>query len=335
MAVIFSIDSGVANSVFGLSQEPIKMMVEERAEALKNNSIFDKLFKEVKSSNFNEKFTSLTSMNSFSPTGEGGAYPKLDMEEGYSQVIDSETWKGQFVITQEAVEDKKVGMDGRPVQMVTAYYRAREEFGHGLLMAAALGKTTHKIGDRIYKTTSADGVALFSASHKGKVDGKLQSNYYKDAFSAAALSNLETAMQNVKDDAGHVLAVRPNTILIPNDGELKAEVLGVIGADKDTDTAASNAYNIHHGRWNVIIDPYLNDLIGKGNAGATPWFLVDTEYNNTYGGLIRTERLSLRFRSWIDNNNDNNVWNGRARFSGGFVDYRCIFMGGAASGSTL
>lgn len=335
MAVVFSIGSEVANSVFGLSQEPIKMMVEERAEALKNNSIYDKIFKEVKSNNFNEKFTSLTSMNSFEPTGEGGAYPKLEIEESYSQVIESETWKGQFTITQEAVEDKKVGMDGKPVQMVTAFYRAREEFGHGLLMAAANEKKQFVMGQRKYKTTSADGVCLFDKNHKGKIDGKLQSNRYKDAFSAEALSRLETAMQNVKDDSGHVLAVRPNTILIPNDGDLKREVLGVIGADKDPDTAASNAYNIHHGRWNVIIDPYLNALIGTGDTDGTPWFLLDTDYNETYGGAIRTERLPLTFRSWIDHNNDNNVWNGRARFSAGFVDYRFCFMGGAANGSTL
>ena len=332
---IFSVDSGVADSIFGKSQDPIKMLVEERAEALKAVSLFDKLFKEVPTDNYAEKFTGMTSMESFSPTGEGGAYPKLSLEEGYSRTIEPETWKGQFVITQEAVEDKKVGKDGKPQQMVTSYYRAREEFGHGLLIAAANGKAEHKVSTRQYSTKSADGSILFATDHKPKVSGANQCNKFKDNFSAEALSKAETAMQNFCDDNGHVLLVRPSTILIPNDGALKAEVLGVIGADRDPNTEAGNAYNIHHGRWNVIIDPYLNTLIGKGNAGATPWFLLDLDYSQTYNGAVRTERVPLTFHSWIDRNNDNNVWNGRGRFSAGFVDFRFALAGGAAAGNAL
>lgn len=333
--IIFSEASGVADSIFGKSQDPIKMLIEERAEALKAQSIYNQVFKEVSSTNYAEKFTSMTSMDSFSPVGEGGAYPKISMEEGYAQTIEHETFKGQFIITREAVEDKKIGRDGRPQQMVTAYYRAREEFGHALLIAAANGKTEATVGNRKYSTRSADKSVLFATDHKPKVKGGNQCNKFKDGFSADALSKGETAMQNLCDDNGHVLALRPDTIWIPNDASLKAEVLGVIGADKDPDTAAGNAYNIHHGRWNVIIDPYLNPLIGTGNGGATPWFLLDTEYNETYSGLVRTERIPLEFRSWIDNNNDNNVWNGFARFSAGFVDFRPILMCGAASGNTL
>lgn len=333
--IVFSEGSGVADSVFGKSQDPIKMLIEERAEAMQAVSLYDKLFKEVPSENYSEKFTSMTSMDNFEPVGEGGAYPKISMQEGYSRVIESETFKGQFTITQEAVDDRKVGRDGKPQQMVTAYYRAREEFGHGLLIAAANGKSEASVGTRKYSTKGADGSILFAADHKPKVKGANQSNKYKDAFSAAALSKAETAMQNLTDDNGHVLVLRPNTIIIPNDGTLKQEVLGVIGADKDPDTASGNAYNIHHGRWNVVIDPYLNALIGTGNSDGTPWFLMDTDYNQTYGGLVRTERISLRFKSWIDNNNDNNVWNGYARFSAGFVDFRPIMMCGAAAGSTL
>ncbi len=336
--VVFSEGSGVADSVFGKSQEPIKMLIEERAEALRAMSIYDKVFVEVPSSNFSEKFTSMTAMENFVPVGEGGAYPKLSMEEGYSRVIEHETFKGQFAITREAVDDRNVGRDGRPQQMVTAYYRAREEFGHALMIAAAGGKNEATVGTKKYSTKSADGSVLFATDHKPKVKGGNQCNKFKDTFSAAALSKAETAMQNLCDDSGHVLMVRPNTIWIPNDGALKAEVLGVIGADKDPDTAAGNAYNIHHGRWNVIIDPYLNALIGTGGtstAKATPWFLLDTDYNAAYKALVRTERVPLEFRSWVDNNNDNNIWNGYARFSAGFVDFRAIMMCGAAAGDTL
>ena len=191
------------------------------------------------------------------------------------------------------------------------------------------------MAERMYSTKSADGSIMFAMDHKPKIKGGNQSNRFKEAFSADALAKAETAMQNLNDDNGHVLLLRPDTIIIPNDGALKKEVLGVIGADRDPDTASSNAYNIHHGRWNVIIDPYLNPLIGTGESGGTPWFLFDSVYNETYGGLVRTERVPLSFHSWIDRNNDNNVWNGRARFAAGFVDFRAMLMAGAANGSTL
>lgn len=333
--IVFSEGSSVADSIFGKSQDPIKMLIEERAEAMQSASIYDKIFKEVNSDNYSEKFTSMTSMDNFQPVGEGGAYPKISMQEGYSKTIEHETFKGQFTITQEAVDDRKIGRDGKPQQMVTAYYRAREEFGHSLLIAAAGGKAEAAVGERKYSTKGADNSILFATDHKPKVKGGNQSNKYKGAFSAENLSKAETAMQNLVDDNGNVLLLRPDTIIIPNDGMLKQEVLGVIGADKNPDTEASNAYNIHHGRWNVIIDPYLNALIGTGESSGTPWFLFDSDYNETYSGLIRTERVALRFNSWIDNNNDNNVWNGYARFSAGFVDFRPIMLCGAAAGSTL
>lgn len=333
--IVFSEGSGVADSIFGKSQDPIKMLIEERAEAMQATSVYNKIFKEVSSDNYAEKFTSMTSMDDFEPVGEGGAYPKINMQEGYSRTIEHEVFKGQFVITQEAVDDKKIGRDGKPQQMVTAYYRAREKFGHGLLIAAANGKTESVMGDRKYSTRGADGSILFAADHKPKVKGGNQSNKFKDSFSATALSKAETAMQNLLDDNGNVLVLRPDTIIIPNDGALKQEVLGVLGADKNPDVASSNAYNLHYGRWNIIIDPYLNALIGTGSSSGTPWFLMDSDYNQTYGGLIRTERVALRFKSWIDNNNDNNVWNGYGRFSAGFVDFRPIMMCGAAAGSTL
>ena len=335
MPIVFDIKTGVADSMFGKSQDPIKMLIMERAEAMKAGSVYDKIFKKINSDQFGEKMTSMTSMDSFQPVGNGGAYPALSTEEGFAKTIEAETYKGKFVITQEAVEDNKVGMDGKPQQMVTAYYRAREELGAGLLVAAAKGEKAFKIGTRAYSTESADGSLLFAQDHKPKVSGGKQTNKYQGAFSAENLSKAETAMQNMLDDNGHILSIRPNTILIPNDGELKREVLAVIGADKDPDVQAGNGYNIHHGRWNVIINPYMNALIGTGGSGGTPWFLMDTDYNETYGGLCRIERIPLTFTSWVDNNNDNNVWNGRARFNAGFVDFRAILMAGASAGGTL
>ena len=47
------------------------------------------------------------------------------------------------------------------------------------------------------------------------------------------------------------------------------------------------------------------------------------------------DRIPLSVHSWVDENNDNNVWNGRARFSAGFNNWRAICIGGVTGGTQL
>ena len=63
--MIFSVGSGVNDSFFGKSQEPIKMLLEKDIESCEKESIIPKVFKEVKSKNFAEKFTAKTGLGDF------------------------------------------------------------------------------------------------------------------------------------------------------------------------------------------------------------------------------------------------------------------------------
>ena len=54
--IIFSENSGVVNSIFGKSQDPIKSFLEKRAEAFEKESIVNKIFNEEKSTNYAEKY---------------------------------------------------------------------------------------------------------------------------------------------------------------------------------------------------------------------------------------------------------------------------------------
>ena len=55
MSVIFSKSSGLNDSFFGKSQEPIQMLLEKDVEAFEQMSAIPKLFKKVSSRNFAEK----------------------------------------------------------------------------------------------------------------------------------------------------------------------------------------------------------------------------------------------------------------------------------------
>ena len=329
--ITFTEGSGLQNSIFGKSQEPIKLFIEKKAEAFEQKSMLPELFSMDTSTHFGEKITGMTAMDGFQPVGENGNYPTDGMQEGYSKFLEHMTWKDSFSISREIIEDGKL-MDLRrqPAGFVTGYHRTREKFGAALLGNALQKKTEMSFCGAKFDCTAADGRPLFDKTHPSKIGKKTQSNCYSDAFSANALAALEAKMQDFRGDNEEVLDVTPGTILIPNDYSLKKEVFAAIGADKDPATA-NNGFNFLFGRWNVIVWPYLNQFIADGTA---PWILLDKRYNEENGGAVWLDRVKLEVRSEIASN-DANVWKGYARFTAGFHDWRFAACGGVTGGSTL
>ena len=329
--ITFTEGSGLQNSIFGKSQEPIKLFIEKKAEAFEQKSMLPELFSMDTSTHFGEKITGMTAMDGFQPVGENGNYPTDGMQEGYSKFLEHMTWKDSFSISREIIEDGKL-MDLRrqPAGFVTGYHRTREKFGAALLGNALQKKTEMSFCGAKFDCTAADGRPLFDKTHPSKIGKKAQSNCYADAFSANALAALEAKMQDFRGDNEEVLDVTPSTILIPNDYSLKKDVFAAIGADKDPATA-NNGFNFLFGRWNVIVWPYLNQFIADGTA---PWILLDKRYNEENGGAVWLDRVKLEVRSEIASN-DANVWKGYARFTAGFHDWRFAACGGVTGGSTL
>lgn len=328
---IISKVSGENSSFYGLSAEPIFFIMEKEAESWEQMSAIPKLFNRHNSESFAEKLTSKTSMRGPMPVGEGGAYPKDDFREGYSKSLYHETFKDQFSITREMAKDNiTLKIDSEATGFTSGFYRGQEDFAAAIIGNG--GSTSFNWRGKSFKSDSADGVALFSTAHTS-ITGEYtnQSNAFSDAFSVDALSAVETAMQDFRDDNGVVLNISPDTIVIPNLYDLKRDVFAAIGADKDPATA-NNGSNFQFGRWNVIVWPYLNTYIGSGNK---PWFLLDSRYNNTAKGLVWFDREKLEVTPWIDRNNDNYVWNGYARWSAGANNWRAICRAGISGGTTL
>lgn len=330
--ITFSEGSGVNDSIFGKSQTAIRMMVEKRAEQFEAQSIAEKIFKRTKSDKWAEKYTSMTAMDGFRVVGENGPHPTDGMQESYSKVIESVTWKNSFSISREIIEDSKtLDLKKKPQAFVTAYYRTRERLAAALLGGAIKGDASAVFADGKFDLKCADGNNLFYASHPAKVSGGTQCNLWSDAFSADALGMLEVKMQNTKGDNGEILDVAPDTIIIPNIHSLKKAVFAAIGAEQDPETA-NNGFNYQFGRWNVIVWPYLNDFITSGTA---PWLLMDSRYNQDYDGLIWQDRVALEVDSDVDKNTNANVWRGYARFTAGYNDWRAIHCAGVSGAIDL
>lgn len=332
MKIVFSEGSGLNDSVYGKCQAPVRMFLEQRGEQFEQESVLGNLFLMGRSDNYGDLMTTMTAMDGFDPVGENGAYPTDGMQEGYKKLLVYETWKDSFRISAEVIEDSKLmDLKKRPAAFMTAYNRTREKFGACLYgNAIKLGKTAQFRG-KSFDITTADGVPLFSKAHPPKVKGEKQSNLFQDTFSAANLGRMETAMQLFRGDDDEILDVAPDTILIPNIASLKNEVFAAIGADKDP-TTSNNAFNYQYGRWTVIVWPYLNQYI---TGSAAPWVLLDSKYNENYGGAVWNDRIQLAVRSTIDENTDANVWRGRSRFNATFNDWRFAAVGGVSGGDTL
>lgn len=328
----FTEGSGLQDSIFGKSQDPIKMFLEQRGEAFEQTSMLPHLFQMGKSNHWAEKFTSMTAMDGFKPVGENGEYPVDGMQEGFSKTLESMTWKDSFSLSREIVEDAKImDLKKQPGGFIKGYHRTREKFGAALLGAAVSGSTETSFSGKKFSTAGADGKCLFAKDHPSAVEKKLvQSNQFSDAFSNDALAAVESAMQDFRGDNNEVLDVAPNTILIPNQYALKKAVFAAIGADKDPDTA-NNGFNFNFGRWSVIVWPYLNQFISTGTA---PWILLDSSYNEEYGSAVWLDRVQLEVRSELAGN-DANIWKGYARFTAGFNDWRAFAVGGITGGTKL
>ena len=333
MKIIFSEGSGLNDSIYGKCQAPIRMFLEQRGEQFERQSVLKDLFLMGKSENYGDLMTTMTAMSGFEPVGENGAYPVDGMQEGYQKMLVYDTWKDSFAISAEMIEDSKVlDMKKQPAAFITSYNRTREMFGAALYGGAISGKAAATYKGKAFDISTADGVTLFNTKHPGKVSKKEQSNKFSDAFSVDALSKMETAMHLFRGDNDEILDVAPDTILIPESAALKKEVFAAIGADKEP-TSSNNAFNYQYGRWTVIVWSYLNQFVTT--TGTVPWVLLDSKYNQTYGGAVWNDRVKLAVRSTVDENTDANVWRGRSRFNAAFNDWRFAAVGGVSGGTTL
>lgn len=326
--------TGKAKELYGEVEGPIKELLKTRDEAWMHSeqAVMDKLFKQTTSTHRIEGYAAMSEMDNWEPVGENGEHPATSMEMLPTQYISNEVWKKSFSISREIIDDEVFDeLSQRPIKFINGYHRARQKFFADLLVAAMLNKDAFKMKAFTFKAKCYDDKKLF-ANHSLLLAKGSNINAFSDQFSAANLVKACTEMQNFKDDNGNVLNLDADTIVIPNIADLKAEVIGVLDAVRDTTLAGGNKSNaLLSGRFDVVCTNLLNDAVTDGNM---PWMLMDSQYNQDYSCLIAQNRVNLEVKSHVADN-DALVWNGYARFGGGFVDYRAVACGGLSFGSAL
>lgn len=335
MPITVTIGSGVLQSEFGKLQAPLASYIEQFGGIQSDEEkLWDKVFVKRKSDHWGEAYSGETDVEDMVPVGESGDYPSTSFQESYSKIIENVTFKQSIRISQEAIEDGKLtDLKKKADKLTRGYHRGKARLMAAMVGNALQGNASFSIKNWAFDTKCADGQCVFYSAHAPKVYGANQSNVYADAFSADNLFKAVLKMQDLKDDNGNTIGVKPDTIIIPSyNAALVKAVLVAIGS-LQVPGSGNNDVNPLFGNFNVLVSNYLNDFVNKG-ASNPPWILLDSTYNEECDGNIYQERVALNVRSELADNDDN-VWKARARYGLGFKDWRQMMAFGVTGGSSL
>ena len=338
--IIYSKSSGLNPASVGKLETPIKMIIEHENELQKNiPSIYNTLFNLESSNRFGETVVSESEFNYFRKVAEGEAALLDTVEEVGAKFIEHVQFMKEFIISAEMMEDANFGIASsakrRAENFVRAYYKSMN-----LLCSKALGQavaaTFNHLGTTLDLTTP-DGKPLYSASHKwGTTNGThgTQSNFfYGDIFSSGgeeervyditlvedALTKLQNQFRNMKDDNGGVLGYTPDTIILPGNRPQAEAMIKKVCGSYNVVGSSLNDFNVHYGKWNVIVLPYWT-------SNEDSFIMMSTEANKDLGGNMFFNRVPLTVTNWVDHHTGNYIWNGRCRFGLGFGTYKHILM---------
>ncbi|MGB1285027.1 MAG: Mu-like prophage major head subunit gpT family protein [Aggregatilineales bacterium] len=158
---------------------------------------------------------------------------------------------------------------------------------------------------------AGDGKALCANNHpRSPRKATSLSNISTTALTAANLSATRQAMMAVEDDAGNLLGMTPDTILVPP--ELEDAALEAVKSTQDP-TSANNAINPQFGRYQIIPWHYLTD--------ANNWFMIDSVWMRQSLHWYNRTPLEVIL---ADSNTTEYVYEAYMRYSYGFIDWRWI-----------
>lgn len=332
MALTFSQNSGLNDDFWKPVGQVLKSVMKDTDT---EKTQYDKLVSDVAnvetSKKYAEKAAGITSTGSYGIVDEGDAPKQDEIQETFPKLIVHKQFMQQISCTQQMKEDGDINvMKTMSRNLVIGYKRTRAEL---VTNAIATEGKKFSIGGRELDRTTGDGEALFSTAHKGvKAGVEDQSNVFTNAFGtdATMLGRLANIGRNFKNDSGIVQGYTFDTIIIPgNCYALEDLIKRIIRSDLIVGSSNNDA-NTQKGLWNLIVLPTWQVAEGKN-----PYIIMSSAANKELRGTVLFDRTKLDVRNWVDNSTRNLIWNGRARMSCGFNNWRHVIMGGADVGTTL
>lgn len=331
MAIVISKNSALNDDLWKpVAQVVNAVLMDTDSEKTEHDKLVGQLAIEKKSKKYAEKQTSLTSLSSFSITGEGEAAPMDDFQEGTPKLIIHNTFKKTVDMTREMLDDGDIdGMKTMAQQLVKAYKRTRAELATQFL--AAQSATFSYGGKTNLDRMTGDGLDLFATNHKSvKADVATQSNVFTNAFSLDMLIRLGSIMRNFQNESGQVTGYVANKIIIPGNCWQMEETIKRIIASDHVISSDFNDVNTQKGKWELVVDP-----LWQAQAGKNPYIIMSDEANKAYNGTVFYDRVALDVKNEVDLDTRNLRYNGYCRMSVGANNWRHLILGGADVGTTL
>jgi hypothetical protein len=253
------------------------------------------------------------SPDAFDNFKNSGKKSMVGFDRGWIATYTHEEYVVQFQVERKLIDDDKYGVIGS---------RARRL---GIAAQQKMDNDGANLYNRAFNSsyTGPDAVALCSASHpKSPTNATTQSNRNTLALTKANVSTVRQAMMAQEDDAGNILGIEPDTLVVPP--ELEDVALEIANSLLDP-TSGNNAINPQYGRWKVQVLPRLTD--------ATNWFMADSvwrqECANWYNRVLPNGMPEITL---VSETSTEAVWDVYMRYSYGWDDWRWIY-GNEVAGS--
>lgn len=331
-------------------------IMDSDAQQNKYDDLVNALANVQKSKRWGEKSTTIGGLGDFNVKAEGADADLDYFAEGYSKFIEHITFSKSVFISKEMVDDNQIAeMKAKAINLVQSYKRTRAKMlSEALTKSVGSTKTMDFGGKSGLDISGADNLALFNSAHTLKnspralasslpVGGiteavlpnvkETQSNLFSNAFgtNSTMLNRLSNIMRNFKDDGGEVLGLEADTVVVPgNRPALEDMVKKIIGSDGEVGTN-NNDINTQRGKWKLVVDYLWTPATGD------PYIIMSSQANKELMATRLYDRTPLDVENEIKTESRNLVYNGFARMSVGFTNWRHVIMGGSsdASATTL
>ena len=266
---------------------------------------YDKLFDKHTSSKAFEEDVGISSFGLAVNKPEGSAISYDSERQAFITRYQHAVFALGFVITREMMEDDQYDVVGQ-----------RKAQG----LAFSMRQTKEVIAANVYNRaftagyTGGDGVVMISASHVN-LKGGTWSNTISTAsdLSEAALEQACIDIAGFTNDAGLLIAVRPESLIIPR--QLIFEAKRILGTDGrvGTDNNDLNAIKTLGSIPKIVTNHYLTDT--------DAWFIR----TNVQHGMKYFERRADQFDMDNDWDTENAKFKATARYSFGWTDPRGVY----------
>jgi hypothetical protein len=292
------------------------------------------------SDRWGEKSITIGGLGDYDVKAEGADAAEDTFVEGYGKFIEHLSFSTSFIISEEMRDDNQIeAAKSKAVNLVQSYKRSRAKYLSQALTSSVGSTKTMTWGTKSgIDISGADTKALFASDHplKNCFSGSAnvtQSNLFTNSLgsNAVMLNRLANIMRNFQDDRGEVMGFTADTIIVPGNRPLLEDtVKKIIGSDGEVGTNY-NDINTQRGQWKLVVD-YL-----WTPASGDPYIIMSSEANKELLATRFYDRKVLDVVNEVKPESRNMIYNGFARWSAGFTNWRHILMGGSsdASATTL